>query len=131
MDFFAGARIGGKAWIETSNVTSHAGLGVQMCTASGRVRVKAMKAGYPAHLCGELAVGDTLLEINGKTLPADIGEALKRTMGAFSEGSPGAVIQILSEGLDCVRRYVNLIKVEAPCFEGSVGKVDLGILLGQ
>ena len=41
-------RICNGAWIEQSNIASHAGLGVQLSISSGRVRVKNMKNGYVA-----------------------------------------------------------------------------------
>ena len=52
VDLLAGARISGKAWIEKSNIATHAGLGVLLSTSSGRVRVKTMKPGYAdVHKC--------------------------------------------------------------------------------
>ena len=41
----------------------------------------------------------------------------------------GSVLHLLTEGLDGVRRVVMLIKVEAASFEGTVGNVDIGIIL--
>lgn len=66
VDLLAGARISGRSWMEQSNITSHAGLGVQLSVSTGRVRVKAMKAGFPAYLSGTVAHGDALVEINGR-----------------------------------------------------------------
>jgi hypothetical protein len=62
-----------------------------------------------------------------RALPCDVQEANRLTIAAFSEGTPGSVVYLSSEGLDGVRRLTLLIKVEAPLFEGTVGPVDIGI----
>eukprot|EP00277_Geminigera_cryophila_P037743 CAMPEP_0173101116 /NCGR_PEP_ID=MMETSP1102-20130122/36630_1 /TAXON_ID=49646 /ORGANISM="Geminigera sp., Strain Caron Lab Isolate" /LENGTH=321 /DNA_ID=CAMNT_0013994733 /DNA_START=16 /DNA_END=979 /DNA_ORIENTATION=+ len=127
VDFFAGARIRGKAnWMMDK---THAGVGVLLDTHTQRVRVTTMKPGYPAHLCGSVACGDALVEINNRPLPDDMIQALKITTTAFSEGTPGSVLQLVSDGLDGVRRQVLLIKTDTAAFEGSIGKIDFGIIL--
>eukprot|EP00961_Rhodomonas_salina_P264447 3574269-Rhodomonas_salina.4 len=62
VDLLAGARQSRQvSWMDKeAHIAGHAGLGLALSTKSSVVQVNKLKAGYPASLSGEIAVGDII-----------------------------------------------------------------------